>query len=187
MDCTEVEEGYKVRYTPLATGEYFVVIKYNGHHIVGSPFKVRCFAARDSVAQIKSQQTMSSSTSSVSSMESNQQTVRRQSQQQTIQASEVRRNSSGTNASKVVTSGAGTQRAQLGSNTIIVNCDNAGNSKIFASLFGPLGPCDDISIKHAGGMSFAVTYVVRDRGEYTLTIKWGDEHIPGSPFKIQAS
>jgi len=42
MDCTEVEEGYKVRYTPLAPGEYFITVKFNGYHIVGSPFKVRC-------------------------------------------------------------------------------------------------------------------------------------------------
>lgn len=42
MDCTEVEEGYKVRYTPLAPGEYLITVKYNGYHIVGSPFKIRC-------------------------------------------------------------------------------------------------------------------------------------------------
>lgn len=40
MDCTEVEEGYKVRYTPLAPGDYYVSVKYNNNHIVGSPFKV---------------------------------------------------------------------------------------------------------------------------------------------------
>lgn len=42
MDCTEVEEGYKVRYTPLAPGDYFITVKYNGYHISGSPFKVHC-------------------------------------------------------------------------------------------------------------------------------------------------
>ena len=42
MDCTEVEEGYKVRYTPLVPGDYFVAVKYNGYHIVGSPFRVVC-------------------------------------------------------------------------------------------------------------------------------------------------
>lgn len=42
MDCTEVEEGYKVRYTPLLPGDYYVSVKYNGYHIVGSPFKVSC-------------------------------------------------------------------------------------------------------------------------------------------------
>lgn len=42
MDCTEVEEGYKVRYTPLVAGDYYISIKYNNNHIVGSPFKVTC-------------------------------------------------------------------------------------------------------------------------------------------------
>ena len=40
MDCTEVDEGYKVRYTPLSPGHYYVGIKYDGYHIAGSPFKV---------------------------------------------------------------------------------------------------------------------------------------------------
>lgn len=42
MDCTDVEEGYKVRYTPLAPGEYYISVKYNNNHIVGSPFKIHC-------------------------------------------------------------------------------------------------------------------------------------------------
>lgn len=42
MDCTEVEDGYKVRYTPLLPGEYYMTIKYNQMHIVGSPFKISC-------------------------------------------------------------------------------------------------------------------------------------------------
>lgn len=40
MDCTEVEEGYKVRYTPLLPGDYYCTIKYNHCHIVGSPYKI---------------------------------------------------------------------------------------------------------------------------------------------------
>ena len=40
MDCTEVDEGYKVRYTPLSPGHYYVGVKYDGYHIAGSPFKV---------------------------------------------------------------------------------------------------------------------------------------------------
>lgn len=49
MDCTEVDEGYKVRYTPLFAGEYYCTIKYNQIHIVGSPFKV--IIAGDKVAE----------------------------------------------------------------------------------------------------------------------------------------
>lgn len=42
MDCTEVDEGYKVRYTPLLPGDYYLSVKYNNMHIVGSPFKINC-------------------------------------------------------------------------------------------------------------------------------------------------
>lgn len=47
MDCTEVDEGYKVRYTPLVPGDYYISLKYNGYHIVGSPFKVTCTGTSD--------------------------------------------------------------------------------------------------------------------------------------------
>lgn len=40
MDCSEVEDGYKVRYTPLLPGWHYVSIKYNNNHIAGSPFKI---------------------------------------------------------------------------------------------------------------------------------------------------
>lgn len=42
MDCSEVNEGYKVRYTPVLTGEYYITVKYNAYHINGSPFRVKC-------------------------------------------------------------------------------------------------------------------------------------------------
>ena len=42
MDCTEVANGYKVRYTPLVPGDYYLSVKYNNCHIVGSPYKVKC-------------------------------------------------------------------------------------------------------------------------------------------------
>lgn len=42
MDCSEVDNGYKVRYTPMLPGEHYMSIKYNNIHIVGSPFKVSC-------------------------------------------------------------------------------------------------------------------------------------------------
>lgn len=38
----EVEEGYKVCYTPLAPGDYYIRVKHNCYHIVGSPLKATC-------------------------------------------------------------------------------------------------------------------------------------------------
>lgn len=42
LDCSEIDDGYKVRYTPLLPGEHYVSVKYNNTHIVGSPFKIEC-------------------------------------------------------------------------------------------------------------------------------------------------
>lgn len=54
MDCTEIDEGYKVRYTPLLPGEYYMSIKYNNMHIVGSPFKIVCTGRRYDLTSWKS-------------------------------------------------------------------------------------------------------------------------------------
>ena len=51
-------------------------------------------------------------------------------------------------------------------------------------MYGPKGPCDEFNIKHAGRNNYNANYLVRDRGQYILIVKWGDEHIPGSPFQI---
>lgn len=40
-------------------------------------------------------------------------------------------------------------------------------------------------IKHQGHNQYTVNYIVRDRGDYLVIVKWGDEHIPGSPFKVE--
>lgn len=57
MDCTDVDEGYKVRYTPLLPGDYYMSIKYNNMHIVGSPFKINCTG--DKLADEGAQETSS--------------------------------------------------------------------------------------------------------------------------------
>lgn len=40
LDCTETDDGYKCRYTPLLPGDHYISVKYNNIHIIGSPFKV---------------------------------------------------------------------------------------------------------------------------------------------------
>lgn len=53
-------------------------------------------------------------------------------------------------------------------------------------MFGPKGPCDEVSVKHTGRLNYNINYLVRERGDYILMIKWGDDHIPGSPFKVES-
>ena len=59
-----------------------------------------------------------------------------------------------------------------------------GNNILFVGIYGPKGPCEEVFIKHMGRNNYQVNYVVRERGEYIMLVKWGDEHIPGSPFKV---
>lgn len=57
---------------------------------------------------------------------------------------------------------------------------------MFVALYGPKGPCDEIQIKHQGRHNYEVKYTVKDKGDYLLIVRWGDEHIPGSPFRVEA-
>lgn len=56
----------------------------------------------------------------------------------------------------------------------------AGNNIVFVGVYGPKGPCEEVFIKHLGHNNYQVNYVVRDRGEYIIMCKWGDDHIPGT-------
>ena len=51
-------------------------------------------------------------------------------------------------------------------------------------ISGPKSPCEEVLIKHLGDKNYNATYTVLDRGDYILVVKWGDEHIPGSPFHV---
>jgi len=51
---------------------------------------------------------------------------------------------------------------------------------------GPAIPCEEIQIKHRGNQIYTVEYVVKEKGNYIIIVKWGDEHVNGSPFHIKA-
>lgn len=52
-------------------------------------------------------------------------------------------------------------------------------------MYGPHGPCEDLQIKHTGANEYNVNYMVKERGDYILIIKWGEDHVPGSPYKVE--
>ncbi|CAL8082481.1 unnamed protein product [Orchesella dallaii] len=171
MDCSEVEEGYKVRYTPLVPGDYYISVKYNGYHIVGSPFKVLC--SGEDLAEGGAQETSSVVVETVQKVSKN-----------TRVGPVVPLFKS--DASKVTCKGMGLKKAYLQKqNQFTINASEAGNNIVFVGIYGPKGPCEEVFIKHLGHNNYQVNYVVRDRGEYIIMCKWGDDHIPGSPFKVE--
>ncbi|KRK03447.1 filamin-A isoform X8 [Drosophila teissieri] len=171
MDCTEVEEGYKVRYTPLLPGEHYITVKYNNMHIVGSPFKVN--ATGDKLADEGAQETSTVIVETV-------QKVAKGGKNTGVHLPTFK-----SDASKVVSKGMGLKKAYIGKqNQFSISATDAGNNILYVGMYGPKGPCEEFHVKHAGHNNYNVQYLVRDRGQYVLLIKWGEEHIPGSPFQI---
>ncbi|CAH2313059.1 filamin-B isoform X3 [Pelobates cultripes] len=171
MECKECPEGYKVLYTPLAPGTYMIGVKYGGpNHILSSPFKAKVTGQR--LVSIGG----ATETSSIIV-----QSVTRASTETVYSA--IPRFAS--DASKVTSKGAGLSKAFLGQkSTFTVDCSKAGSNMLLVGVHGPTIPCEEVSIKHLGNKQYNVTYHVKEKGDYTLVVKWGEEHIPGSPFHV---
>ncbi|KAM6470410.1 filamin-B isoform 3-T3 [Liasis olivaceus] len=171
MDCQEAPEGYNVMYTPMAPGNYLIGIKYGGpNHIAGSPFKAKVTGQRLVSPGI------SNETSSIM-VES----VTRSATDTFYRA--IPKSSS--DASKILARGAGLSRAFMGQkNSFSVDCSRAGSNMLLVGVHGPTTPCEEVSVKHLGNHQYNVTYVVKEKGDYLLAVKWGEEHIPGSPFHV---
>lgn len=58
---------------------------------------------------------------------------------------------------------------------------------LFVAVYGPRGPCEAIDIRHQGRNNYNVAYTSRERGDHIIVVKYGEDHIPGSPFKIECN
>lgn len=89
-------------------------------------------------------------------------------------------------ASKVKIAGMGLKKAYLHKqNQFAVQAEDAGANFLYCWLLGPKDPCNEMLVKHQGRHKYAVNYVVHERGDHILVVKWGDDHVPGSPFKVE--
>ncbi|XP_069085497.1 filamin-C isoform X2 [Pleurodeles waltl] len=171
MDCVECPEGYKVSYIPMAPGNYLISIKYGGpQHIVGSPFKAKVTGPRlsgghslhETSTVLVETVTKSSSVGGYSSLPK-----------------------FSSDASKVVSRGTGLSRALVGQkNNFTVDCSKAGTNMLMVGVHGPKTPCEEVYVKHMGNRLYNVTYTVKEKGNYILIVKWGDENVPGSPYQV---
>ncbi|XP_030274937.1 filamin-B-like isoform X1 [Sparus aurata] len=173
MDCQEVPEGYKVQYTPMAPGNYLISIKYGGpNHISGSPFKAKVTGPR--LVNVTNASEMSTLTVDPA--------VRASSSSFTQSAMP---RSADSDASKVVSRGTGLSKAFVGQkSSFTVDCSKAGKNMLLVGVHGPQIPCEEVLVKHMGNLQYNVSYLLKERGSYILVVKWGEDHIPGSPFQV---
>ncbi|CAF1669362.1 unnamed protein product, partial [Adineta ricciae] len=172
LDCREVAEGYRVSFTPTAPGDYLITIKFAGINIAGSPFK--CLVGGVGYNTNRGIGSLSTSSSYV------------QREQSSSYVSNSRNNYGFADASRVRAHGDGLLRAYRNEKaTFTVDTRDSGNGMLMVGVFGPKYPCEEVFVKHVGNNQYNVQYTVREKGEYMLVVKWGDQHIPGSPWHIE--
>ncbi|KAM7005423.1 filamin B a isoform 1-T1 [Tautogolabrus adspersus] len=173
MDCQEVPEGYKVQYTPMAPGNYLISVKYGGpNHISGSPFK----------ASVTGPRLVNVTNASETSTLMVDPAIRGSSSSFTYSAMPRPGES---DASKVLSRGSGLSKAFVGQrSSFSVDCSKAGKNMLLVGVHGPQVPCEEVLVKHMGNLQYNVSYVLKERGNYILVVKWGEDHIPGSPFQV---
>uniref|UniRef100_A0AAZ1XZL7 Uncharacterized protein n=1 Tax=Oreochromis aureus TaxID=47969 RepID=A0AAZ1XZL7_OREAU len=94
-------------------------------------------------------------------------------------------------SSTVSSRGAGLSKAFVGQKSnFTVDCSKAGKEELWyhymllVGVHGPQVPCEEVLVKHVGNLQYNVSYVLKERGNYILVVKWGEDHIPGSPFHV---
>uniref|UniRef100_A0AAZ3QHS0 Calponin-homology (CH) domain-containing protein n=1 Tax=Oncorhynchus tshawytscha TaxID=74940 RepID=A0AAZ3QHS0_ONCTS len=169
VDCVECPEGYKVTYTPMAPGNYFISIRYGGPcHIVGSPFKAKITGSK----RVSSHSNHETSSVMVDTMTRH---VSYSHQGATSQS----------DASGVTAKGLGLSKGFIDQkNNFSVDCSKAGRNMLLVGVDGPRVPCEEVLVKHLGNRVYNVSYQLKEKGEYILVVKWGEQHIPGSPYHI---
>ncbi|NXY86383.1 FLNA protein, partial [Alcedo cyanopectus] len=178
LDCVECAEGHRVTYTPMAPGNYLISIKYGGpHHIVGSPFKAKVTGPRLSGGHSLHE----TSTVLVETMTRGGTTTTTSRGPPAFGG--LPKFSS--DAGKVVARGPGLSTAFLGQkNHFTVDCSKAGTNMLMVGVHGPKTPCEEVYVKHVGNRIYNVTYTVKEKGDYVLILRWGDDNVPGSPYRV---
>lgn len=68
--------------------------------------------------------------------------------------------------------------------SLIVLFSSQGNNILYVGVYGPRGPCEAIDIRHQGRNNYNITYSSTQKGAHIIVVKYGEDHIPGSPFEI---
>ncbi|KTF84608.1 hypothetical protein cypCar_00011011, partial [Cyprinus carpio] len=69
--------------------------------------------------------------------------------------------------------------------TFTVDCSKAGLAPLEVLLYGPTGVTEPVNITDNGDGTHTVIYTPAKDGPYTVCVKYADQEVPRSPFKIK--
>uniref|UniRef100_A0A8C4ZSC3 Calponin-homology (CH) domain-containing protein n=1 Tax=Gadus morhua TaxID=8049 RepID=A0A8C4ZSC3_GADMO len=69
--------------------------------------------------------------------------------------------------------------------TFTVDCSKAGLAPLEVQLYGPTGVTEPVSVTDNGDGTHTVTYTPAKDGPYTVCVKYADQEVPRSPYKIK--
>lgn len=167
--CTDVEDGYEFSYTPTAPGDYFIGIRYCNVTLAGCPHKAVI------VGQGKASEIRETSGLYVETVEKKPGLARTKSFQG--------------DASKVVIQGTGLKKGFIGRvGNFSLDVKEAGQALLTVAMISPSGyPVKELAYKkHKPGV-YNVTYLCEEKGDHALTVHWGNNDVPGSPYIIAIS
>jgi len=169
ITCQDVDDGYEFTYVPMAPGEYMITIKYSNVTIAGCPTMATV------TGQGKKSDIIEHSVLAVETVEK--------------KPGKVSKKKFVGDASKVVAKGNGLQKAFCNRMaTFNVDTKGAGHGLLTVGLITPKGnPVEELTYKKQRGTIIQVNYKSSEKGEHTLTIRWGQDEIPGSPFSIKVT
>ncbi|KAL7677096.1 hypothetical protein ACOME3_003343 [Neoechinorhynchus agilis] len=191
LGCNEVEEGYRVTFLPTSPGDYLITIKLAGVSIAGSPFKCHVTGTGIENGNITTQREHSNIVFETFDDHFSQTSIKTTSRANFYDA----KTTDDKAGAKFVKSFGSALHSALPNqpSTFTVDATNAvsvsstGDSMLMVGMHGTdsTTPCDEVLVKHMGNNVFNVSYTVKNSGRYILVVKWGDCHIPGSPFHVE--
>ncbi|CAF1105616.1 unnamed protein product [Adineta steineri] len=177
LDATETDYGYEFHYKPIRPGKYLITMKNAGKHIPGSPFLCHVY---DKINENRS-----------TNCDKLVPTQLKSNNNSTLIDVDILRSSMTGKASQICVFGTGLYEAKKQRKaTFKIDASQAGPGSLLVGLYSPLGPCERLVIKRimpsSPGFIYKVSYRVRTRGQYILTILYGidNEHVPGSPYLV---
>lgn len=188
FDYKELQEGYLVSFIAYEPGDYMVSIKFFGLHVASSPFKVKINGPSRIEDDLKSNSTLKkipivySLCKQVTELviDANEKALS-SAQLQLIQIMQR------SDASKVRLKGSGLTKAFRNQKAqFTVDARDAGTNILYVGVYGVKTKCDEIITKYMGNNQYQVSYCIKGKGNSNvLVVKYGDEHVTGSPFHVE--